>query len=201
VLHIRDGKVTRLVMYEDRDRALADLGLEEQTTAEEPTTPDLEEAVRRLIDALSRREFDALVAMFAPDAVWDPSSLGLGGPFEGRKTIRRVLQDWYRAFEDGELVLEEFHDLGGGVGFAVVFERDRPTGSSEFVGLRMAVVGAWANGLIERFATYTDTDQARTAAERLADGRRSVVPGGSGSGCRITASPSTYSGRSRGTSQ
>ena len=93
VFHVRDGKVARFVGYFDRDRALADLGLEDDAVSEESTTPDLEEAGRRLREALNRGDLDAAVAMYAPDAVWDVSLLGLEGVFEGREAIRGALQD------------------------------------------------------------------------------------------------------------
>lgn len=38
----------------------------------ESTTPELEERVRRAIEA-ERRDLEASVAFFAPDAVWDTS--------------------------------------------------------------------------------------------------------------------------------
>jgi hypothetical protein len=37
--------------------------------------------------------------------------------------------------------------------------------------MRYAVIIIWAEGLIERFTTYTDIDGARAAAERLAQER------------------------------
>jgi hypothetical protein len=38
-----------------------------------------------------------------------------------------------------------------------------------FVERRVAAVAVWADGLIERLTTYTDIDEARAAAERLAE--------------------------------
>ncbi|HMD55915.1 MAG TPA: hypothetical protein VKG82_00405 [Solirubrobacteraceae bacterium] len=66
---------------------------------------------------------------------------------------------------------EEFRDLGNGVTLIVQLARGRPTGSSAFVEFRSASVAIWASGLIERFATCTDIDEARAAAERLAKKR------------------------------
>jgi ketosteroid isomerase-like protein len=60
---------------------------------EEPTTPDLVELSQRLREALNRGNLDAAVALYAPDAVWDVSLLGLEGVFEGREAIRGALED------------------------------------------------------------------------------------------------------------
>ena len=39
------------------------------------------------------------------------------------------------------------------------------------VRLRYAAVGVWADGLVVRVTNYTDVDEARAAAERLAESR------------------------------
>lgn len=133
----------------------------------ESTTPELEERVRRAIEA-ERRDLEASVAFFAPDAVWDTSPLGMR-VFEGREAIRGMFEDWWKTFEEDERTLEEFRDLGDGVTFGVLFQRGRPAGSSGFVETRTAMVATWADGLIERLTLYPDIDEGRAAAERLAE--------------------------------
>ena len=138
---------------------------------EESTTPDLEESSRRLREALSRGDLDAAVAIYAPDAAWDVSLLGLEGVFEGREAIRGAWEDLRAPYEDLEFVMEEFRDLGSSVTLVVFHARGRLRGSTGFVESRMASVATWANGLIERNTTYLDPDHARAAAERLAEER------------------------------
>jgi ketosteroid isomerase-like protein len=137
----------------------------------ESTTPDLEELARQNIDAISRRDFDALLARYMPDAVLVAASLGMGETFEGREAIRGLLEDAVAPYDDYEMVLEEFRDLGNGVTFRVDLARGRPTGSSVFVEQRVAIVVVWRDRLIERATIYTDIDEARAAAERLAEER------------------------------
>ena len=138
---------------------------------DESTTPDLEEAGRRLREAISRRDLDAVVAMYAPDAVFDPSLLGLEGVFKGRDAIRGVYEVLIAPYEELEYALEEFRDLGNGVVLTVALTRSRPKGSNHFIDGRAVLVTTWANGLIARVTWYTDIDEARAAAERLAQER------------------------------
>jgi ketosteroid isomerase-like protein len=139
---------------------------------EESTRPDPEEANRRTIDALNRRDWDALFEMWAPDAIWDatPAS-SLIGTYRGREAIRGALEEWMRPYEGWEQETEEFRDLGHGVTFVVLVQRGRLSDSRGVVALRFAQVVAGANGLIERLTVYTDVDEARAAAERLAEER------------------------------
>ena len=51
---------------------------------------------------------------------------------------------------------------------AVDLQHGRPSGSDGFVRFRYAAVSTWADGLIALQTNYTDIDEARAAAERLA---------------------------------
>ena len=137
---------------------------------EESTTPDLVENVRRVSDATSRRDLDSMMRFFAPDAVFDVSSMGFG-TFEGRAAIRQALEDWWAAYAEYEFELVEIGDLGHGVTFGIARQRARLSGSTGSVELRVALVVAWEDGLIHLQALHLDIDEARAAAERLAQER------------------------------
>jgi ketosteroid isomerase-like protein len=141
----------------------------------ESTTPDLEKAARRALEALNRRDFDAALSVWAPDAVWELPPLGLAvleeGPLIGQEAIRKLWEDLTGSFEAYEFENEDFHDLGSSVTFGVLVQRSRPHGSDRFIKTRLGVVAIWIDGRIARATSYQDVDEARAAAERLAQER------------------------------
>jgi ketosteroid isomerase-like protein len=134
---------------------------------EESTTPDVVELVHSSVETMNRRDVETLMSFFAPDSVWDLSPMGLGtyGP---RSAIYAFLDEWIGSCEWFELVLEEVVGLAGGVVFAVVVQRGRLVGSGGELEMRYASVNSGGDGLFERITNYTDIDEARAAAERLA---------------------------------
>ena len=137
---------------------------------EEPTTRDLVELVQRSVDAVNRRDFDQFAGFFGSDSVWDLSPMGLG-IYEGSSAVLAFVEDWNGSYEEFELVLEEVLDLGNEVVFAVVLQRARLTDSTAELRMRYASVNSQAGRVFERITNYTDIDEARSAAERLAQAR------------------------------
>jgi ketosteroid isomerase-like protein len=136
---------------------------------EDFTTSDLVELVLRFVEAANRRDFDAIEAFYAADVVVRGAELGT---FEGRAAARGVFEDLITPYEEFRSETEEVLDLGSGVAFAVVIARGRFGGSSAEVLFRYATVTIWRAGLIVRQTNYTDVDEGRAAAERLAEERR-----------------------------
>jgi ketosteroid isomerase-like protein len=138
----------------------------------EATSPDLVELTRLAFEAANRRDLDAVISFYASDAVFEGRMAG--DNYEGRVAIRSFLEDWFGAYEELELKLEDVRDLGSGFVFAVVVQEGVLAGSAGRgrVGQREGWVFLWERGLIARHAALsTDIDEARAAAEALAESR------------------------------
>jgi ketosteroid isomerase-like protein len=144
--------------------------------SEESNTPDLVELTRQSYEVVSLfpGDVDAQVrgsmGFSRPDSVWDMTPVGLG-KYDGRAAIERFFEDWFGAYEELVVEPEEIRDLGNGVVFAVVRQNGRPVGSTGHVHVRFAAVFIWSEHLVERVTNYADIDDARVAAECLAEER------------------------------
>jgi ketosteroid isomerase-like protein len=137
--------------------------------SEESTTSDLVERWQQAAEAADRRDFDAVMSIFAPDAVWEVQPLGIS--FEGVTAIRSFLEDWLGNYVEYESGQEKGQDLGNGVVFVVADLNGRPIGSPSGVHERWAFTVVWKAGMVVRIIGRNNIDEARAAAERLAESK------------------------------
>ncbi len=135
----------------------------------EESTPDIVERVREGFEAFRRGDFDTAAGFFAPHAVWD---MGGGGTFEGIAAIRGFMEEFVSHFESFDVEVEEIRDLGGEVVIAVNTMGGYPPGSTAEVRQRGLFIYEGKAGLAVRCTAYSDIDEGRAAAERLAEERR-----------------------------
>jgi ketosteroid isomerase-like protein len=124
--------------------------------SEEPATPDLVELVCGIWADIDRRDWDAVLSIFATDAVLARGLI----TFESPDALRGVLEDTVGSYDDLESEVEQVRDLGFGVVFAVVGRRGRHIGSTASVEGRFAWVYQWADGMVVRVTIYLDIDEA-----------------------------------------
>jgi ketosteroid isomerase-like protein len=137
---------------------------------EESTTPDLFEVWRQANNAFNERDLDAVMRFYARDAVLDAGRT-LGIVERGREAIRGIYDDWFAAYGELKVALEEPFDLGNGVAFAVLHQEGRLLGARGYLQRREGVISVLAEGLVTNQVFYQDIDEARAAAERLAEER------------------------------
>jgi ketosteroid isomerase-like protein len=137
---------------------------------DESTTPDLVRLARQGYEAAGRGDLDAVMSLYAADAVYDLSDLGLE-TFEGAEAIRGFNEDWFRSWEEYRFEVDELLDFGHGVVLSVIREGGRLGGGDGRVEHEVAHLATFANGKIEWQKAYFDLDEARAVAERLATER------------------------------
>jgi hypothetical protein len=137
--------------------------------SEESATPDLVELTRLGLAAINRGDFGVYNS---PDIVLDTAGCGMG-TFAGREAAIGFLKEWTSSFEDQTIEPDEILDFGNGVVLTVYDQEGRTIGATNYVRVRSAAVSVWMDGLILRTTTYPEThiDEARAAAERLAEER------------------------------
>jgi ketosteroid isomerase-like protein len=132
------------------------------------TTHDPVELVRGILEAANREDWDAILAFYAPNAVWDTDGMGT---FEGPAAIRGFWEDWWGSYEHLQIDVLEILEIGSGVVLAAFHFQGAPKGTTAEAQTYIALVYEWVHGAVARVNTYFDISQGRAAAEGLAEER------------------------------
>ena len=91
--------------------------------------------------------------------------------YEGPEAIRAFCESWIEVYEDFVLTAEDLIDIGEGLVLTVNRHSGRLPDSSATIILDNAWVFVCDHNLISSWTAYNEVDEARAAAERLAEER------------------------------
>ena len=127
------------------------------------------EVVRRIYDAVARRDAVIPFEVYAEDIVWDLSNAGFRAAlmakpvYHGHEGVRQFWRESLSAFGEIDFDVEELIDVGDRV-LAVIREREIGRASGVPVQANHLAVWTFAGGKVTRMQMFTD----RRAAERAA---------------------------------
>ena len=128
------------------------------------------EVVRRLFDAVARRDDETVLALYDPDVEWDGSrhrwaEVLAGDPvWRGHDGLRAFFQQYYEMWEDFETDLEELIDAGEHV-VSIVTQRARGRSSGLDVEWTDSI-GVWTirDGRVVRVVWFPTREEGLEAA-------------------------------------
>jgi ketosteroid isomerase-like protein len=116
---------------------------------------------------LERGDLDGMLALDHPEIVIvtrDPE-VAIVGEWRGPEGHRRLMLEWVDAWEEVAYTLEEIVPVGERF-VAIVLYRGRGKGSGAYVEGRFAWLCEYDEGLLRRWETFSDREQALSVARR-----------------------------------
>jgi ketosteroid isomerase-like protein len=125
------------------------------------------EAFKRGLEAGNRGDIDGLLDELHPDIVWHSALHALMGGqqtvFRGHDGVRRMIGDLYETFDEIQIEMSEFRDLGDGL-VAIGRTRNRGKASGAETESPLAMVTKIRNGKTISIRAYFDREEALKAA-------------------------------------
>jgi ketosteroid isomerase-like protein len=128
------------------------------------------EIVRRVYEAVARRDAATVLALYDPGVEVDGSrlpELGMGAGatvVRGHEGIRQITREWYEAWEYAEDCCDELIDVGGEHVISVVTRRGRGLASGVEVETRRAGIWTIGDGKVIRTVWFPSVEEAFEAA-------------------------------------
>jgi ketosteroid isomerase-like protein len=155
--------------HENGEVARGPTGLE-GTVSVQAVTTDVLTDFRERFECYNRHDFDAVEAMYHPDAVFDPSRVFLGErPRRGYGEMREYWEEIWEIWDGVRMDPIEVLDVGGDRYVVVVELGGRGKRSGADVGQPLAFLYALREGLVARADIFPDRDAALVAAAEADD--------------------------------
>jgi ketosteroid isomerase-like protein len=124
-----------------------------------------EQTARRSVEAFNSGDLQTLAELYQPDCEWRFMDEWSGSPvYRGHEGLAAIREEWWSAWEEAHVDLEEIVELSGGRLFLIARVAARGRESGVPVELALAQIVTLHDGLIARVDNYLDTERARHEA-------------------------------------